>query len=244
MKYAIGITTFNRYPKKNYLKTTLRSMERGGVFNYKETIPVVVSDSGGTKGVLHIRDYTNEYNDIWPKITFLESDHFIVANENRAKVLHYCLDLGATYIMFMSDDVIVRPAFMEAVDTFIEKYPLEKAWVFYASYMEVLKQAKKGIDKWDYPFEKYYGSICHVTRRDDTKEYADALMLEAQRGHAIGGDIYFAHHFRDKYGKGHFAASCPCYTQHIGHESVLSESHGKRQNQSFDVFFRRNVDDV
>ena len=237
MKYAIGITTVNRYPKKNYLKKTLRNMERGGIFKYKD-VTVTVSDSGSQNGLLHIRDYTKEYQDIWHKVEFLEHPTRLCANDNVAKILRHCAKKTDKYVMYMQDDVDIRPMFMESVDSFVEKYPDEIMWTFHAAYSEVLTRAKSKKDKWRYPLKNYYGSLCYVLRIDQALEYADELSKLARQGTGKGGDIILSKWLRNKHGEGaKIAASCPCYVQHIGEESILSVAHGIRTNQSFDVFF-------
>jgi len=237
MKYIIGIPTVNRYPKKNYLKTTLRSLQEGGVFDYPD-VKVIVSDSGSQNGLLHIRDYTKEYQDIWHKITFLENKEKLSANANNSKIINYCAELTDNYVIYMQDDQIVRPDLMKYINIFIEKYSDAPVWTFYASYGEVLKQAKKGIDKWDYPYKNYYGSLCYALRKNDALSYAKMLKEHADKGQGIGGDMILKKWLRDNYPeKKYLVASCPCYTQHIGEESMLSASHGIRRNQSFDEFF-------
>jgi hypothetical protein len=240
-KYAIGITTVNRYPKRNYLKPTLRNMQRGGVFDYPD-VTVTVSDSGSQNGLLHIRDYTNEYQDIWHKVEFLEERDRICANDNVAKVLRHCANKTDQYVIYMQDDLDIRPKLMENIDKFVRKYPGELMWSFHAAYNEVLKRAKRREDKWRYPFKNYYGSLCYVLRKHQALEYADVLTENARRGTDIGGDIILSKWMRTKHGeKATLAASCPCYVQHIGVDSVLSVSHGVRTNQSFDEFFPKGV---
>lgn len=205
-------------------------------------VPVIVSDSGSQNGLLHIKDYTNEHMEYWKDITFLTEEKRIDANANRAKLLEYCCNTGATYIIYMQDDVVVCPDFMNRVDAFIDKYSDEVMWTFHAAYIEVVTTLKMKKDKWVYPYSKYYGSLCHILRNKDCLSYAQELKKQSSLGNEIGGDIILAHWLNEHYPKKHIAASCPCYVQHIGDDSILSHSHGTRRNQSFDIYFKEALD--
>jgi len=240
MKYIIGITTVNRYPKRNYLKTTLKSLYLSGVFD-RSDVRVVVSDSGSQNGLLHVCDYTKEYYMFWDMLEILYSKEKISANANRAKLLKHCVHTGAEFVIYMQDDVVVRPDFLTHVNSFITKYPEAIMWAFYASYVEVLHCAERGEDKWIYPHEKYYGSVCHALRAQHAWGYACELKRADRREESCGGDILLARWLKKCFPTRKIYASCPCYVQHIGEDSILSESHGFRKNQSFDKYFGESL---
>lgn len=239
-RYVIGFTTIDRSennPKKrNYMEQTIENLIAVGALNFQDT-KIIISDSG-SKDLSYLdflKPLMEQYKD---RIILLRTNRRLTANENVSKVIRYASEFSSEYVMYCQDDIIFRTTFMENVDHFVKKYNGYPMFTFHGVYDGILRNANNRKDYYRYPYGDFYGSMCYVMRKEVASRWSSHLqwIWEATKD-PIGADLHLGRWLKREFPNSNIAASCPCFVQHVGIDSVICKGQRPIQNQSFNNFF-------
>lgn len=221
MKISLNMITMDRTPKENYIKDTIMSLKKGGVFD---------SNILGAFNIL----VSNQNSDF---LNFIELDSVNIVipeeakngNENYASAVLQGYKDNCDYIMLIEDDISVCAKFLESTVKWLEERFVNTDYslaAIYSPYEQCNICLKGNINYWDYPIPAFYGTQCVVIRPEDAVnlyEYlldTDSKLTGAYKGK--GWDLIMAKFYKKKYpDRANFITCCPSFVQHTGDDSVI-----------------------
>jgi len=206
--------TINRAPKTNYLDTTLKNLEQGGLFKSRIPFSFQIFDSG-SEDLTYLKGIEGRY-----PVVRTKSRLSLLGNAARA--LSQGSQQDCDFVIFLEDDIEVCSRWLESIDGWLSHYCSEamRIAVFYTPYPDVLRCFKEKRPVWKYPSRAFYGSQCFALRRDD----AESLSRYLSSVECKGTDLIIKDWLNLTYPTNpFFYASCPSFVQHIGIDSSLGE---------------------
>lgn len=221
MKLAIVMITVDRamLGRQNYFQRTMESFKRARLWESKTPFEFHIFDSG-SKDTSFIAPWPKE-----PNVKLHTSWWRVPPKINAGRALLVGSELGADWVIFVEDDIVVCADFLDGVAAFIEKHANEKyrAVTFYTPYREVEHAKKRNEPFWEYPVKAFYGTQCLAFRTKDAESLGRYLLLDLKfEQNTPSYDLimkeWMYHHHPDN---PYFQATVPCYAQHVGEESFL-----------------------
>lgn len=224
---SVVMVTVDRTPKQNYLSATLENLKRSGMwesprcqgfylcnsrldmFAHEALVAAGIDlkkDPGGLAMVPIERAFRS-------------------ATKNVSEALRLGAESGASWVLFLEDDIDVCDGFIDGVGVWLDRHavPSCPVYAFGAAYDIIVALNRRGFTQWEYPVGGFYGTQAFAIRN------ADALSLSrwmndyefSKTGDGTGYDLIM-HDWAGNLGVEYFLASVPSFVQHTGKESVIS----------------------
>ena len=214
---AIVMVSVDRSPKRNYLGDTLMNLERGGVFR------------SGRKHSFHISNSRcDSFVDdcvtaLGLPIAVHKPEDQLNVNQNVVNALRIGALSGATWVLFLEDDIDVCARFLDSVGAWLDEHRIPEGLVyaFGAAYDVLRTMGKRGATVWNYPVDGFYGTQAIALHASDAADLAKWLE-EHEQEYSIGAYDIRMHDWATSRGVTHFLASVPSFVQHTGQESIIA----------------------
>jgi hypothetical protein len=218
---TVVMITVDRAPRRNYLGETLANLARAGVFDsqYLNRFAVFDSRAGNyARDILSTAPHV--VADVW-------SDNR-VACENAGAALVAGAESGASWVLFMEDDIDVCSHFLESVAEWLDDVANQRfrLYALGANYEQLEAAVRAGGIGWEYPVGAFYGTQCFAVRAEDAATLGaywltNPIVRTVRNPNAYDlmvHDWAAANYPNLQY----FCASAPSFVQHIGRESVCT----------------------
>ncbi len=220
---ALVMVTVDRAPSENYLRQTLANLRRSGLDTCRRLRAFCIVDSGTD------RSWVNEQ----VRASGMQTPTVDTPQEHRCASLNVAAALrigatsGATWVVFIEDDIDVCADFLCSAGAWLDRHarPDVHVYAFGAAFAQLKERRVVDAGEWRYPVSAFYGTQAMALRCDDAASLAVWLeacpYAEADDGTAYDMAMHkwSRHTWPDVTA---FLASAPSFVQHIGSSSVIN----------------------
>lgn len=225
MNYAILLRTLDRTPKANYLGATMRSLERGGLWDSRIPFTLTVVDSGSPDPAGFL---ARELGPLSGRVEVdLPADGRRTHNANATRAMELGALSGADWVLMLEDDIEVCARFLESVDAWLTHHaaPEFPLYTFGCPYPHVEQARRSGRTSWPYPVRDFYGAQCYAVSRARAISLVPWLQCHPLYcGRPRSHDLLL-HDWAGEFGAHYYLASVPSFVQHVGRESALDNAY-------------------
>lgn len=218
---TIVMVTIDRSPSTNYLRDTLRNLQRSGVWKSPRLHSFHLCDS----------EPKNQWSKLeassYPITLHRPSFEQLLPSLNVARALSHGAESGAKWVLFIEDDVDVCDQFLESVGAWLDFHatPAFPVYSFGANYDAIATVAQGGGTYWRYPVKTFYGTQCFAINRGNAKSLSTYLEEHPlyQGINAGSYDLIMQDWALHEWPESRFfLAACPSFVQHLGRHSVIN----------------------